>query len=66
MKSLTRTEITLRSGAVVVFDSTHLKVTRNGLGKLSELNWTTPAGADRTLMWIDLDEIVAVVFVEER
>lgn len=66
MTSPSHVEVTFRSGATVSFDTTHLKVTRNGLGKVTKLDWTTPAGARRTLMELDLGEIVMIVFVDDE
>lgn len=61
---MSRCEITLRSGATVVFDATEVTWARTpGLGH--SLKWTTPDVATRALMHVDIGEIAAVLFLED-
>jgi hypothetical protein len=57
-------EITLKSGAVVTFDCIKITWKRNQLG-IGTLEWETPAGATRRPVHFDLDEIAAIVFVDD-
>jgi hypothetical protein len=54
-------EITLKSGAVVTFECTSVTCKRTGIS--TSLSWDVPSGAIRRPVYIDVDEIVAVVFV---
>lgn len=62
-------EITLRSGAMVTFEADDFEWTQQRARITGEvtgrsLKWTTPEGAQRRGIYVDVEEIAAVVFVE--
>lgn len=59
-------EITLKSGNVIIADASEFSVQRNALLGIVGVKWKTPEEAERALMHIDVDQIAAVVFVDEK
>lgn len=60
-------EITFKSGAQVFVDLDEFTSTRNRWegGRLSGLEWTTPADWSRKLHWLDLSEVACLVVVRD-
>jgi hypothetical protein len=61
-----RFEAALKSGTVVAFDADELTVVRNGLGEMTTVKWVTPADFTRKLVYLNLDEVAAIVRVAEN
>lgn len=61
-----RAQITLKSGAQIEVDVTELSTTRDKYSaELTHMEWATPDGWRRKLHTIAIDEIVAIVLIEE-
>jgi hypothetical protein len=59
-------ELIMRNGARVVADIDRIAVQRSKVtGELAGMNWETPADANRSLVYLRLDEVVAAVTIHE-
>lgn len=55
-------QITMKSGAVVEFETSYIKTEKNNEGRFVGLEWDKPGG--RELVAMSLGEIAAVVFID--
>lgn len=63
---MAKVEITLKNRRVVTADIDEFKVAPSLAGVIGRLSWTTPAAAERVLMWVDTSDISAIVYVHEE
>jgi hypothetical protein len=56
-------EITMKSGAVVTFDCVKLRWQK---GAIKGLSWVDGDNAKRSALHVNIDEIAAVVFVDDE
>jgi len=62
-----RVQITLKNGVQIEVDVDKLSTARNqSTNELTRLNWVTPEGWKRKLHTINLEEIVAIVVIEDE
>ena len=60
-----RAQITLRSGAQIEVDVVNLETTKNpGTQKITGMKWETPPNSTAKLHTVNLDEIVAIVVLQ--
>ena len=62
-----RAQITLKSGAQIEFDVEDLTSGRTPLtGALVKLQWVTPADWSRKLHFIEMDQVAAIVMLQDK
>lgn len=64
---MNKMEITLKSGVQIVVDAIEITTERRNItGELVGMKWTAPDGWARKLHTVTLDEIAAIVLIEEN
>lgn len=60
-------ELILNSGAKVTVDVDDMTLERNNFSKeLTKLKWTNPEKAERALMYVRLEDVSAIVLIDEK
>jgi hypothetical protein len=62
---MSKVEITLRSGNLVVADVTAFTVQKNGLGSVVGMKWEAGENDLRFLQYLDISEVTSVIFVDD-
>jgi hypothetical protein len=61
--ALSYVEVTLKSGTVVVFEASSVKMQTSGLGQRT-FSWEAETTPSRRLVFLDPDEVASVVVVD--